>query len=92
MEITKDPELGTTKVTNFSYTPIFTVKEDESPDGFRRVVRIEQAMKAYDENYVDKVTDSAYANMQKALKRIKARVTGVEETPEETTAPTETTS
>jgi len=92
VEITKDPELGTTKVTNFSYTPIFTVKEDESPDGFRRVVRIEQAMKAYNENYVDKVTDSAYANMQKALKRIKARVTGVEETPEETTAPTETTS
>jgi len=92
VEITKDPELGTTKVTNFSYTPIFTVKESESADGFRRVVRIEQAMKAYNENYVDKVTDSAYANMQKALKRIKARVTGVEETPSETTAPTETTS
>ena len=88
LEITKDPELGTTKVTNFSYTPIFTVKESESADGFRRVVRIEQAMKAYDENYVDKVTSGAYANMQKALKRIKARVTGVEEPePTETTVP-----
>ena len=88
LEITKDPEMGTTKVTGFSYTPIFTVKESESADGFRRVVRIEQAMKAYEQNYVDKVTDSAYANMQKALKRIKARVTGVEETtPPETTAP-----
>ena len=88
LEITKDPEMGTTKVTGFSYTPIFTVKENESADGFRRVVRIEQAMKAYEQNYVDKVTDSAYANMQKALKRIKARVTGVEETtPPETTAP-----
>ena len=89
VEITKDPEMGTTKVTGFSYTPIFTIKESETPDGFRRVVRIEQAMKAYEENYVDKVTDSAYANMQKALKRIKARVTGVEETTPETTAPTE---
>ena len=88
VEITKDPELGTTKVTNFSYTPIFTVKESESADGFRRVVRVQQAIQAYDENYVDKVTDSAYANMQKALKRIKARVTGVEETEtQETTAP-----
>jgi len=88
LEITKDPEMGTTKVTDFSYIPIFTVKETESPDGFRRVVRIDQAMKAYEENYVDKVTSAAYANMQKALKRIKARVTGVEEPePTETTSP-----
>ena len=90
VEITKDPELGTTKVTNFSYTPIFTVKESESADGFRRVVRVEQAMRAYEENYVDKVSDAAYANMGKALKRIYERVTGEkypEETTPETTAP-----
>ena len=89
LEITKDPEMGTTKVTNFSYTPIFTVKDTESPDGFRRVVRIEQAMTAYENNYVDKVSSSAYANMNKALRRIYERVTG-EKLPEETT-PTETT-
>ena len=87
VEITKDPELGTTKVTNFSYTPIFTVKESESADGFRRVIRVEQAMRAYEENYVDKVSDAAYANMGKALKRIYERVTG-EEYPEETTPET----
>ena len=88
LEITKDPEMGTTKVTGFTYTPLFTVKESESADGFRRVVRIDEAMKAYEENYVDKVSASAYANMQKALKRIYERVTG-EKYPEET-APTET--
>ena len=81
--------MGTTKVTGFEYTPLFTVKESESADGYRRVVRIEQAMKAYDENYVDKVSSSAYANMQKAQKRIYERVTG-EKYPEET-VPTETT-
>ena len=85
----KDPELGTTKVTNFTYTPIFTVKDTESPDGFRRVVRIEQAMTAYENNYVDKVSTAAYSNMDKALRRIYERVTG-EKFPEETT-PTETT-
>lgn len=92
LEITKDPEMGTTKVTNFSYTPIFTVKDTESPDGFRRVVRIEQAMLAYEGNYVDKVSASAYANMQKAMRRIYERVTG-EEYPDPTdpTAVTETT-
>jgi poly-gamma-glutamate synthesis protein (capsule biosynthesis protein) len=89
LEITKDPEMGTTKVTNFTYTPIFTVKDTESPDGFRRVVRIEQAMTAYENNYVDKVSTAAYSNMDKALRRIYERVTG-EKFPEETT-PTETT-
>lgn len=89
LEITKDPEMGTTKVTNFSYVPVFTVKETESADGFRRVVRIEQAMQAYEDNYVDKVTASAYANMQKALTRIEARVTGKEVTA--STEPTEST-
>ena len=89
LEITKDPELGTTKVTGYSYTPIFTVKDTESPDGFRRVVRIEQAMAAYEGNYVDKVTTSAYSNMDKALRRIYERVTG-EKYVEETT-PTEAT-
>ena len=89
LEITKDPDMGTTKVTDFSYTPLFTVKETEAADGFRRVVRIDQAMRAYEENYVDKVSASAYANMQKALKRIQARVTGVEPTePAETTEAT----
>ncbi len=78
LEITKDPELGTTKVTNYSYTPIYTVKESESADGFRRVVRIAEAMKAYEENYVDKVSESAYERMQKALERIEKRVTGAD--------------
>ena len=91
VEITKDPETGTTKVTGFEYAPLFTVKDTEAADGFRRVVRIEEAMKAYEDNYVDKVSASAYANMQKAMKRIYERVTGeklpVETEPTETTTP-----
>ncbi len=89
LEITKDPESGTTKVTDYSYTPLFTVKDTEAADGFRRVVRIEEAMRAYEANYVDKVSASAYGNMQKALKRIYERVTG--EVYSEDTQPTETT-
>ena len=89
LEITKDPETGTTKVTDYSYIPLFTVSESESADGFRRVVRIEQAMQAYEDNYVDKVTSSAYTKMQKALKRIYERVTGEDYPEEETTEATE---
>lgn len=74
MEITKDPVAGTTKVTNYTYTPIYTLKEEEG-DGYRRVVRIEQAMIAYNTNFVDKVTDTAYAAMEKAMTRIPERLT-----------------
>ena len=73
VEITKDPVAETTKVTGYTYTPIYTLKEDEC-DGYRRVVRIEQAMIAYNNNYVDKVTDTAYAGMEKAMTRIPERL------------------
>jgi len=74
MEITKDPAAGTTKVTNYTYTPIYTLKEDEC-DGYRRVVRIEEAMIAYNTNFVDKVSDTAFAGMEKAMTRIPERLT-----------------
>ena len=88
IEVTKDAELNVTKVTDFSYIPIYTLKESEC-DGFRRVIRIDEAIRAYEGNYVDKVTQDAYEQMKYSLKRIKARVTGVEET-EDTTQPTTT--
>ena len=74
IEITRDPVEDVTKVTNYSYTPIYTLKEEEC-DGYRRVVRIEQAMIAYNTNFVDKVTDTAYAGMEKAMTRIPERLT-----------------
>lgn len=75
IEITKNNDTGITKVTDFSYTPICTVKPEEC-DGFQRVVRIRQAMYAYENNFVDKVSDSCYAQMEYALKRIENRIEG----------------
>ena len=76
VEITKDSEAGTTKVTDFSYTPIYTLTNAEAADGKRRVVRIDSAMDAYTNNYVDKISTTAYNNMAYALTRIEARVKG----------------
>ena len=81
MEITKDYESGTTKITNYSYTPIYTLAENQC-DGNRRVVRIENAMSAYELNFVDKVTDSCYENMQFAMERIISRVNAGKKTEE----------
>ena len=75
IEVTKDADLKTTKVTNFSYIPIYTLKENEC-DGYRRVVRIDAAMRAFEGNFVDKVSRSAYDQMARSLERIEARVHG----------------
>ena len=75
LEITKDYDAGVTRVTDFSYTPIYTLSETDSTGG-RRVVRMENAMSAYEMNYIDKVTESCYQDMEYALQRIKARIKG----------------
>ena len=79
IEVTKDADLKTTKVTDFSYIPIYTLKESEG-DGYRRVVRIHEAMAAYEGNYVDKVSSSCYDQMAYSLKRIEARIKGTDST------------
>lgn len=76
VEITKDNAKGTTRVTGYSYTPIYTVTKSQSADGFQRVVRIEQAMQAYDGNFVDKITKACYDDMAYSLTRIASRTSG----------------
>ena len=76
VEITRDNEKGTTRVTGYSYTPIYTVTPSQTTDGFQRVVRIEQAMQAYDGNYVDRITRACYDDMAYSLTRIASRTSG----------------
>ena len=71
LEITKNHVTGETKVTGYSYTPIFTVAEEDKPI---RVVRIHEAIAAYDGGYIEKVEKTTYDAMQYALERIEARV------------------
>ena len=71
LEITRDNASGLTRVTNFSYTPIYTVK---SSNGGLQVVRLAQAIAAYEENFVGKVSDSTYESMLYDLGRIDERI------------------
>ena len=73
IQITRDNELGTTKIDNFSVTPIYTLSETQG-GGQRRVVRIDEAVAAYEVNFVDKVTQSAYESLIYSLERIEARL------------------
>ena len=76
IEITKDSNTGVTKVTDYSYTPIYTVKptDSEGDYSYSRVMRIEKAIEAFNANFLDKVTATCAANMEYALERIEDRV------------------
>lgn len=73
LKIVKDHETGETRVEDFSYTPIFTVHEPEKP---LRVVRIADAMHAFEQSFVNRVSRETYDDMVYALKRIEARING----------------
>ena len=75
IEVTKDANSGITRVTNYSYTPIYTVREGEVVGNRdRRVVRIEKALEAYEDNFLDKITKTTAEGMQKAMTRIPERM------------------
>ncbi len=84
VEITKYADSGVTKVTGYSYVPIYTATDTECiairQEGARRVLRIREAMDAYEGNFVDRITADAYAKMQKALTRIEERIQGKSQT------------
>ena len=73
LEITKDYEAGITRVTDWGYIPVYTLSETEC-DGDRRVIRIDNAVEAYEMNFVDKVTKSCYDNLRFARERISDRI------------------
>lgn len=73
LEITKDNTTGETKITGYTYTPIFTVAEKDKP---LRVVRIPEAILAYEAYYIDRVSEASYNAMKNAMQRIPARING----------------
>lgn len=73
LEITKNTRSGDTKITGYTYTPIFTVAEEEKPP---RVVRIREAIAAYEAGHIDRVSQETYEDMKYALTRIEERVAG----------------
>ena len=75
LEITKDTDSGITKVTGWDYVPIYTLKKTDC-DGYQRVVRIKEAMFAFENNFVDRVTQACYDDMKYSLERITSRLSG----------------
>ena len=71
LEITKDNTTGVTKITGYSYTPIYTVEDDM---GMLRVVRLREAISGYESGRIGRVSEETYKNMLYGLERIEARI------------------
>lgn len=82
IEITKDLNTNKTRVTNYSYTPIYTLKdtECEGNTSIYRVMRIDTALSSYAGNFLDKITQATQGNMTYALQRIDERTNPTEPT------------
>ena len=72
LEITKDNRTGDTKITQYDYTPIYTLLP-ETEEGAMRLVRIREALASYEANGLDKVSETVYTAMKTALPRIESR-------------------
>lgn len=73
LEITKDNVTGQTSITGYEYTPIFSAVREGKPT---RVLRIREAIAAYEADYIDAVDRETYEDMVYALKRAEQRVNG----------------
>ena len=73
LEITQDGATGATKITDVSYVPIFLNKQE---NGKLQVLRIKEALQAYENQYLDRVSEETYQAMKTALTRIQSR-TGI---------------
>ena len=79
IEVTRDDVSGLTTITDVGYTPIYILQEGQSNAGGHRVVRIQQAIARYQENYIGCVTERAYSDMEYTLTRLASR-TGLAQT------------
>ena len=75
LEVTRVNSTGETYLSGWDYTPIFTLKPDQSSLGGHRVVRIREAMERYDQDFVGRITEETYKDMEYALGRIEKRIT-----------------
>lgn len=75
IEITKSGATGKAAVTGFSYTPVYIADQTAEGKGLQ-VMRIREAIAAYESNSLGKVPEEVYRGMVAALERIESRVNG----------------
>jgi poly-gamma-glutamate synthesis protein (capsule biosynthesis protein) len=74
LQITKDHATGVTSITGYHHTPVYIATPEVDGVSAIQLLRIRDAIVAYEVNSILKVSDETYAAMKAALNRISARV------------------
>ena len=74
LQITKDPATGKTTISGYDHTPIYIATTQTDGVTRTKVLRIRDAMAAYEANSIHKVSETTYTAMKTALSRIVARI------------------
>ena len=76
LEITRDNETGEVKLTDYTCTPVYNMKPEESGEPGLRLVRLNQAIQEYEEGYFNRVPEPLYENMVYCRQKVTSRITG----------------
>lgn len=71
LQITKDGPSGKVRISGFEYVPVYQYYRE---DGSMALLRIREAIAAYESNYIGRVPENVYRAMKTALAKIEARV------------------
>ena len=74
LEITKDNQTGKTKITGFDYEPIYTMTEQRDGVTANKLLRIREAIAAYEADAIGKVSEQTYTAMKSTLAKIESRI------------------
>ena len=73
LSVEKNNKTGVTKITGFDYVPTFIVNREDQPI---KVLRLQEAISAYEAGQLGRVDEETYNAMKYALTRVEARVNG----------------
>ncbi len=73
LEITKSGVTGETSISGYDYIPVYT-HDQSAVGGGMRILRIQEAVAAYESNYIGRVSDEVYSAMKDALTKIDSRM------------------
>lgn len=71
LEITRDGATGQVRITGYDYVPVYQYYRE---DGKLEMLRIREAMAAYESNYIGRVPEDVYNAMRSALSQIESKV------------------
>lgn len=73
LEITKSGATGQTSISGFDYIPVY-IQDASAAGGGMRILRIREAVAAYENNFIDRVPEEVYLAMKSALTKVDERM------------------